>query len=95
MRTSTRSSVERATSRKTEVSSSVIVPVTAFFFSGLFMVTVTTPSCRSTTRVSMRRTIIRAVGFNPFRQQQRRSSDYALVAAAAIVIVALLVWAFL
>jgi hypothetical protein len=40
-------------------------------------------------------TIIRAVGFNPFRQQQRRSSDYVLLAAAFIVIFALVAWAFL
>jgi hypothetical protein len=59
------------------------------------MVTVTTPSRRSTRRVSIGRTIIRAVGFNPFRQQQRRSSDYVLVAAAAVVVAALLLWAFL
>ena len=72
-----------------------MTPVTAFFFSGLFIVTVTTPSCRSTTSVSTGRTIISAVGFNPFRQQQRRSSDYALVAAAAVIVVALLIWAFL
>jgi hypothetical protein len=60
------------------------------------MVTVTTPSRRSTTSVSIGNvTIIRAVGFNPFRQQQRRSSDYLLLAAAFIVIVALVAWAFL
>jgi hypothetical protein len=59
------------------------------------MVTVTTPSRRSTTRVSIGRTIITDVGFNPFRQQQRRSSDYLMVAAAAVIVVALLVWAFL
>jgi hypothetical protein len=72
-----------------------MVPVTAFFFCGRFIVTVTTPSCRATTRVSMARTIITDVGFNPFRQQQRRSSDYLLVAAAAVIVVVLLVWAFL
>jgi hypothetical protein len=59
------------------------------------MVTVTTPSCRSTTSVSTGRTIISDVGFNPFRQQQRRSSDYALVVAAAVIVIALLVWAVL
>jgi len=59
------------------------------------MVTVTTPSCRSTTRLSTQRTIITGVGFNPFRQQQRRSSDYLMVAAAAVIVVVLLVWAFL
>jgi hypothetical protein len=75
------------------VSSAVIVALTAFFFSGLFIVTVTTPSCRSTTRVSIFGTIISGVGFNPFRQQQRRSTDYVLVAAAAVIVIALLVWA--
>jgi hypothetical protein len=41
------------------------------------------------------RTIIRGVGFNPFRQQRRRNSDYVLVAAAFIVVAALLAWALL
>jgi hypothetical protein len=59
------------------------------------MVTVTTPSLRSTTRVSTERTIISVVGFNPFRQQQRRSSDYLMVAAAAVIVLGLLIWAFL
>jgi hypothetical protein len=70
-----------------------MVALTAFFFSGLFIVTVTTPSCRSTTRVSTSRTIITDVGFNPFRQQQRRSTDYVIVAAAAVIVIALLAWA--
>jgi hypothetical protein len=40
-------------------------------------------------------TIIRDVGFNPFRQQRRRGSDYVMVVAAFAVVAALLVWALL
>jgi hypothetical protein len=72
-----------------------MVALTAFFFFGRFIVTVTTPSCRSTTRVSIFGTIITDVGFNPFRQQQRRSTDYLIVAAAAVIVLALLAWALL
>ena len=36
---------------------------------------------------------LRAVGFNPYRQQKRRPSDYVMVAAAVVVVVVLLAWA--
>jgi hypothetical protein len=45
--------------------------------------------------VSMPCTIIRGVGFNPFRQQRRRASDYVLVAVAFAVIAGLLLWALI
>ena len=67
----------------------------AFFLSGRFSVTVTTPSARSMSKVSMRPTILTAMGFNPFRQQRRRTGDYVLVAAALVVIALLVLWAFL
>ena len=39
--------------------------------------------------------ILRAMGFNPHRQQVRRKSDYVFVAAAVLVVLALLIWALL
>ena len=42
---------------------------------------------------AMAGTIIRAVGFNPFRQQRRRRSDYVFLATALLVTAALLAWA--
>ena len=38
-------------------------------------------------------TILRHVGFNPFRQQRRTSSDYVLVIAAFVVVALLVAWA--
>ena len=55
----------------------------------------TTPPARSMSKVSIRATIITAMGFNPFRQQRRRTGDYVLVAAAFVVIALLVLWAFL
>jgi hypothetical protein len=71
------------------------VALTAFFFSGLFNVTVTTPAARSTWRVSTKPHDTGGMGFNPFRQQRRSAADYVLVVAAMVVIAALVVWAFL
>jgi hypothetical protein len=69
--------------------------LTAFFFSGRFNVTVTTPPARSICSVSTRGTIIVAMGFNPFRQQRRSAADYAMVIAAVVVVALLVLWAFL
>jgi hypothetical protein len=52
--TSTRSVGVSATSSNTSISSRHIGPLIAFFFSGRFSVTVTTPSALSTMSVSMR-----------------------------------------
>jgi transposase len=49
----------------------------AFFFSGRFSVIVTTPPARSMRMVSTAATILRGIGFNPFRQQRRRTGDIA------------------
>jgi hypothetical protein len=58
-------------------------------------VIVTIPSARSTSSVSklMSRTILTAVGFNPYRKFKARPADYALVVAAILVALALVVWA--
>jgi hypothetical protein len=40
------------------------------------------------------RTILRVVGFNPYRKFRARPTDYVLVAAAVVVVLALVVWAF-
>jgi multisubunit Na+/H+ antiporter MnhB subunit len=37
-------------------------------------------------------TILRPVGFNPFRQQKRRASDYVMVVACFVVVALLLAW---
>ena len=74
---------------------SVMSSLTAFFFSGRFIVTVTTASVRSTSSVSTKRDDNQPVGFNPFRQQRRRSSDYVFVAAAFVLVAVLLAWALL
>jgi hypothetical protein len=42
----------------------------------------------------MLRTILRSVGYNPYRKFRARTSDYVLVAAAVVVAAALLAWAF-
>ncbi len=80
-----------AISRKLNSSSSHIAPLAAFFFSGRFSVIVTIPSARSTSSVSklMSRTILTAVGFNPYRKFKARPADYALVVAAILVALAL------
>jgi hypothetical protein len=67
----------------------------AFLRSGRVIVTVTIPSARSTDNVSsdMPRTILRAVGFNPYRRFRARPADYLLVAAAFVAVAALVVWA--
>ena len=67
----------------------------AFLRSGRFIVTVTMPSARSTSSVSklMDRTILRAVGLNPYRKFRARPADYVLVVAAIVAALALVVWA--
>jgi hypothetical protein len=69
----------------------------AFFFSGRFIVIVTIPSARSTSKVSklIARTILTAVGFNPYRRFKARPTDYALVVAAVALALALVGWALL
>jgi hypothetical protein len=58
---------------------------------------VTIPSARSTSNVSklIARTILSAVGFNPYRKFRARPADYALVVAAAVVALALVLWGVL
>ena len=84
-------------SRNVASSAVHISPLTAFLRSGRFRVTVTTPSDRSTSTVSegMSRTILTAVGFNPYRRFRARPADYALVVAAGVVAAALVLWALL
>ena len=68
----------------------------AFFFSGRLRVTVTMPpSARVTSIVSMARTILSGVGFNPYRKVRRRPSDLVFVAAAIVIALALVLWALL
>jgi hypothetical protein len=43
----------------------------------------------------MGRTILRLVGFNPYRKYRARPADYALVAAAILVALALVLWGVL
>jgi hypothetical protein len=43
----------------------------------------------------MARTILTAVGFNPYRKFRARPTDYALVIAALVVAVALVAWGLL
>jgi hypothetical protein len=40
------------------------------------------------------RTILRAVGYNPYRRFRARPADYVLVVVALVVAVGLLIWAF-
>ena len=40
-------------------------------------------------------TILRAVGYNPYRRFRARPADYVLVALALLVAVLLVIWAFL
>ena len=40
-------------------------------------------------------TIVRAVGYDPYRPFRARAADYWLVAAALAVVAALLLWALL
>jgi hypothetical protein len=42
----------------------------------------------------MARTILTAVGFNPYRRFRAKPADYVLVAAALLVALGLVVWAF-
>ena len=72
-----------------------IGPLTAFFLCGRSKVTVTTPSARSTCRVSMGGTILAAMGLNPFRQHRRTPVDYLMVVGAVVVCLALVLWAML
>jgi hypothetical protein len=41
----------------------------------------------------MARTILTAVGFNPYRKFRARPADYVLVAAAIVAVVVLVLWA--
>ena len=69
-------------------------PLMAFFFSGRLSVIVTMPSSdRSTSIVSMRPTILAAVGFNPYTRFRARPVDYVLVVAAVLIALALVLWA--
>jgi hypothetical protein len=43
----------------------------------------------------MRRTILRAVGYNPYRKFRARPVDYVLVVAALVVALALVLWGVL
>jgi hypothetical protein len=43
----------------------------------------------------MLRTILTAVGYNPYRKFNAKPSDYVLVVAAVAVALAALAWAFL
>jgi hypothetical protein len=43
----------------------------------------------------MPRTILRVVGFNPYRRFKARPADYALVVAAILVALALVAWGVL
>jgi len=43
----------------------------------------------------MARTILTAVGFNPYRKFKARPADYALVVAAVVVALALVAWGLL
>jgi hypothetical protein len=43
----------------------------------------------------MPRTILTAVGFNPYRKFKARPADYALVVAAILVALALVLWGVL
>jgi hypothetical protein len=43
----------------------------------------------------MARTILTAVGFNPYRKFRARPADYALVVAALVVVLGLLAWGLL
>jgi hypothetical protein len=95
MTTTRSSSVLSLIARNVSRSSFHMTSLTAFFFSGRFNVTVTTPPARSTCSVSTRGTIIVAMGFNPFRQQRRSAADYAMVIAAVVVVALLVLWAFL
>jgi hypothetical protein len=95
--TMTRSWSLAAISRNVSSSSFHIAAFAAFFFSGRFIVMVTIPSARSTSNVSklIARTILSAVGFNPYRKFRARPADYALVVAAAVVALALVLWGVL
>jgi hypothetical protein len=43
----------------------------------------------------MSRTILTAVGFNPYRKFKARPADYALVVAAILLALALVLWGIL
>jgi hypothetical protein len=43
----------------------------------------------------MARTILTAVGFNPYRKFKARPADYALVVAAVVIALALVAWGLL
>jgi hypothetical protein len=70
-----------------------MVSLIAFFFEGRSSVMVTMPSDLAICRVSIGRTILTPMGFNPFRQQRRSTADYVMVAVAFAVIAALVAWA--
>jgi hypothetical protein len=39
------------------------------------------------------RTILKVVGFNPYRRFRARTGDFVMVAAAIVLVVALVIWA--
>ena len=105
MNTTTRSAELRAISPTTEPSSSHIAPLIAFFLAGRSSVIVTDAagavdpqalvrqgSCRRRNLPSPR-TILKVVGFNPYRRFRARTGDYVMVAAAIALAVALVIWA--
>jgi hypothetical protein len=69
--------------------------LTALFFSGRFKVTVTTPSARSTSSVSVPADDNHGRGLQPVPPARRRTSDYVLLAAAFAVVIGLVLWALI
>jgi hypothetical protein len=68
--------------------------VAAFFFAGRLSMTVTTPSWRETSIVSMSGDDTYAMGYNPHRKFIPKRGDLALVAASIVVVLVLVLWAF-
>src|SRR4051794_22062978 len=91
----TRSAVLPAISLKVSRSSLHICRVAAFFLAGRLSMTVTTPSRRVTSIVSMNGDDTESMGYNPHRKMVRKRGDLLFVVAAIVVAVVLLVWAFL
>ena len=96
MNTTQRAVASSASSRASAPSSSHIVPLIAFFFSGRSNVIVTIPPERSTCSVSIGGTILVAVGLNPFHQRRKAPvADALMVAGALLACVLLVLWALL
>jgi hypothetical protein len=82
-----------ASSRNVDSSTGHATRGMAFFLPGLLNVTVATFPSLSTCTCPMRRTILTAVGLNPFRQHRSSAADVLLVAGALVVCAVLVAWA--